>query len=45
MERVTGGDTQRGVPLYNSKDEIVYTYEEEDMFKLCKMDFIEPELR
>ena len=44
-KRVTGGGYAKDGYLYNSKNEIFYTYEEEDMFKLCKMDFIEPELR
>jgi DNA polymerase/3'-5' exonuclease PolX len=44
-KRVTGGGYSKDGYLYNANNEIVYTPEEEDMFKLCKMEFVEPELR
>jgi len=44
-KKASGGGYSKDGYLYNSKDEIVFTYEETDVFKLCKMDFVEPELR
>jgi DNA polymerase/3'-5' exonuclease PolX len=44
-KKVTGGGYSKDGYLYNNEDEIVYTYEEEDVFKLCNMDFVEPENR
>jgi DNA polymerase/3'-5' exonuclease PolX len=44
-KKVTGGGYSKDGYLYNKENEIVYTYEEEDVFKLCKMDFVEPENR
>ncbi len=44
-KKVSGGGESRQGYLYTKNNEIVYTYEETDVFKLCKMDFIEPELR
>jgi len=39
-----GGESMQGY-LYTKDNKVVYTYEEADVFKLCKMDFVEPELR
>lgn len=44
-KKVTGGGYSKEGYLYNANNEIFYTPEEEDMFRLCKMEFVEPELR
>lgn len=44
-KKVTGGGYSKDGYLYDRNDKIVYTYEEEEVFKLCKMDFVNPEDR
>lgn len=44
-KKASGGGESRNGYLYNNKNQVVYTYEEEDVFKLCKMEFVEPEMR
>lgn len=41
-KRVSNGGYSKDGYLYNGKDEIVFTPEEEDVFRLCKMDWVEP---
>lgn len=39
-----GGYSDEGF-LYNNQNEIILTSEEMDVFNLCKMDYVEPEMR
>ena len=44
-KKVSGGGYSKDGYLYNGNHEIFYTPEEMDVFRLCKMDWVEPELR
>jgi DNA polymerase/3'-5' exonuclease PolX len=44
-KRVSNGGYSKDGYLYNGKHEIHFTPEETDVFKLCKMEWVEPELR
>ncbi len=44
-KKITGGGYSKDGYLYDKDDKIVYTYEENDVFRLCKMDFVKPEDR
>ncbi len=44
-KRVSGGGESREGYLYDRNNRIVYTFEEKDVFGLCKMHYVEPELR
>jgi DNA polymerase/3'-5' exonuclease PolX len=44
-KKVTGGGYSRDGYLYDNNDKVVYTFEEEEVFRFCKMDFVKPEDR
>jgi DNA polymerase/3'-5' exonuclease PolX len=44
-KKVSEGGYSKDGYLYDKNDKIIYTYEENDVFRLCKMDFVEPEDR
>ncbi|MGH2575571.1 MAG: hypothetical protein ACRDFC_07720 [Ignavibacteria bacterium] len=43
-KRVSKGGYSKDGYLYNNKDEIIFTPDEMDVFKLCKMEFIPPDI-
>ncbi len=44
-KRVSNGGYSKDGYLHNGNNEVIFTPEEIDVFKLCKMDWVEPEFR